>query len=139
MPSRADLAKIHIAKKELGLPDNVYRDILKTHFNRNSAAKLSPVQAGRLINHFKKLGWKPKQAKLPGMNVPNDGQSKKIQALWINMYKEGFIKNGSEQTMMAFVKRITKRDQLKWCSTKDKSKIIEALKAIGKREGVNLA
>ena len=43
-PSKADLAKIHIAKKELGLSDDVYRDILRSRFGKtkDSAAKLTP-------------------------------------------------------------------------------------------------
>lgn len=53
MPSSADLAKIHIAKKELGLTDEAYRDILRTHFRVESAKELAPKQVIVLLNKFR--------------------------------------------------------------------------------------
>lgn len=41
MPTHRDLAKIHIAKKELGLDDASYRGILQERYNHDSAADLS--------------------------------------------------------------------------------------------------
>lgn len=139
MPSRKDLAKIHIAKKELGLTDDEYRDILRAHFRKDSAAKLTPVQAGRLLNHFKKLGWKPRQRTLPGMTLAADPMSKKIRALWLTLADSGVIHNRSEKAMLAFVKRQTGRNRLEWCTVQDKDKVIEALKDWAKREGVKVA
>jgi hypothetical protein len=62
MIDRADLAKIHIAKKELGLTDEAYRDILRTHFQVESAKELAPKQAIVLLNKFRAKGWRPKQS-----------------------------------------------------------------------------
>lgn len=147
MPSKADLAKIHIAKKELGLTDEVYRDILKARFgkSKDSAAKLTPGQAFSLLNHFQKLGWKPKGAsRLPGMEIPADGQSKKIQALWITLHQAGVVKDGSDKALLKFVKRMTStktfagKDHLRFCDGQDKYKIIEALKDWAKREDVDV-
>lgn len=129
MPSKADLAKIHIAKKELGLTDEVYRDILKARFRKDSAAKLTPGQAFSLINHFQKLGWKPsRQQILPGISIPQDGQSKKILALWISLSEKKIVRDNSDRALMAFVKRQTGKDHLKWCSPEEKNRIIESLK-----------
>ncbi len=147
-PSRADLAKIHIAKKELCLTDEVYRDILRARFGKgkDSAAKLTPGQAWSLLGHFQKLGWKPKGAqKLPGMEIPADGQSKKIQALWINLHQAGVVKDGSDKALLGFVKRMTKhgtfpgKDHLRFCDSQDKHIVIEALKDWAKREHVPLS
>ena len=60
MPTRIDLAKIHIAKKELGLTDEAYRDILRLHFGVESAKNLNPRQVVVLLNKFRAKGWKPK-------------------------------------------------------------------------------
>lgn len=139
MPSRIDLAKIHIAKKELGLTDEEYRDILYCQYRKKSSKDLTPGQAWKLLAYFKNMGWKPKQqSALPGMSVPNDGQSKKIQALWITLNQAGIVKNGSNKAMMAFVKRITKKDQLKWCDSQEKNRVIEALKEWAARKEVTL-
>lgn len=138
-PSRADLAKIHIAKKELGLTDQVYRDILMEQFRRDTAARLTPGQAFKLLQHFQRLGWKPKsQQRLPGMAAPPDGQSRKIQALWITLHQAGVIRDGRDQAMLAFVKRITGTDRLQWCDVGQKARVIEALKAMAAREHVDI-
>ena len=93
MPDRAKLAKIHIAKKELGLPDEVYRDILQLHFQVDSAAQLDDRQATVLLNKFKANGWQPKTA-APAKPRRRDGrfitvkpgpaaaQQRKVLALW---------------------------------------------------------
>lgn len=143
--STAMIRKIKVAQRQLGLNDDDYRSILKAHFNRDSCTKLSPRQAETLIRHFQKLGWQPtRQQNLPGLSVPGDGQSKKIQALWITLNRAGKIKNGSDQALMAFVKRMTKtathpgKDHLQFCDVQDKWKIIEALKDWAKREKVDV-
>ena len=59
--NRADLAKIHIAKKELGLTDEAYRDMLHLHFGVSSAKDLLPKQVVVLLNNFRARGWKPKK------------------------------------------------------------------------------
>ena len=136
MPSRADLAKIHIAKKELGLPDEVYRDIMRERFGQESAAKLTPGQAFQLVQHFSSMGWKPKyaQQKLPGVySRPTDGQDGKIIALWIELAKAGIIRNKSDLALQAFVRRMTGKHNLRWCTTAEKNTIIEALKDWARR------
>ncbi len=60
-PKKAVLAKIHIAKKELGLTDEVYRNILSMKFHVKSASRLDDRQATVLLNTFKAKGWKPKR------------------------------------------------------------------------------
>jgi phage gp16-like protein len=138
--SRADLAKIHIAKKDLCLTDEVYRDILKSRFKKDSAAKLTSGQAFSLINYFQKLGWKPtRQQQLPGLSVPSDKQSRKILALWISLADAGVVKDRSDRAMMSFVKRQTGRDHLRWCDKADKNKVIEALKDWAGRAHVTLS
>ncbi len=61
MVSRADLAKIHIAKKELGMSDAEYRDVLHWRFQVGSAKELAPRQVTVLLNHFRAKGWRPKR------------------------------------------------------------------------------
>ena len=141
MPTKADLAKIHIAKKELGLTEEAYRDLLRGQFKVDSAALLTPGKVARLLQHFQRLGWKPKtQGQVSrgqsNMAVPADGQSKKVQALWITLHQAGVVRDGSDQAMLNFVKRLTGRDRLQWCSTEQKSDVIQALKAMAARAGL---
>lgn len=63
-PSRADYAKIHIARKELGLTDENYRDMLRVHFGVESSKNLAPRQVSVLLNKFRAKGWQPRQARV---------------------------------------------------------------------------
>ena len=139
MPNQKNLAKIHIAKKDLGLSDDAYRDVLRNVCGKDSAAKLTDNQATRVLRYFESRGWKPKaQRSLPGLTLPRDGQSRKIQALWITMHKAGKVRNSSDKALLAMVKRVTGVDRLEWCTDIQKSAVIESLKQWAKREGVNL-
>ncbi|WP_028319660.1 regulatory protein GemA [Desulfobulbus elongatus] len=128
-PSKAELAKIHIAKKQLGLNDEEYRDILKMRTGKDSAAKLTSRQAFALIRHFERLGFKPsRQPTLPGMSRDDSKQGKKILALWIELSRSGMVPDGSDRALNGFVKRQTGKDHLTWCSAEDKANLIEAMK-----------
>ena len=58
-PSKAQLAKIHIAKKAVCPTDENYRDLLAVNFGASSAKELSEEQAFRLLEIFRQKGWKP--------------------------------------------------------------------------------
>lgn len=61
---RGLLAKIHIAKKDLGLDEAAYRAVLAAHGVESSGA-MDMKGLEKLLAHFEKLGWQPtlKQAK----------------------------------------------------------------------------
>mgnify|MGYP001378634586 CR=1 FL=1 len=60
MHKNAVLAKIHIAKRALGLTDEAYRDILHLHFQVASSKQLTARQVTVLLNQLKAKGWQPK-------------------------------------------------------------------------------
>lgn len=66
---RSLLAKVHIAKKDLGLDDSAYRAVLARH-GVESSKDLDTKGMEKLLTHFEKLGWvsTPKQAK-PRINA----------------------------------------------------------------------
>lgn len=137
------LAKIHIAKKELGFDDDTYRTILQTRYKKDSAAKLTRFEAEDLINHFKKQGFKVKRSKgetIPTKTSPTyeKPMARKVVAIWINMALAGKVHNGSDAALQSYVKRMTGVDNLAWCDDRQLWKLIEALKKWAKREGVQL-
>jgi len=92
-PSNSALARIHIAKKELALTEESYRDILRLNFQVESAKDLTEQQAMALIGLFKAKGWTPKPAgKSQKMKTgeqfieikpgPAARQQRKVLALW---------------------------------------------------------
>ena len=75
MPTRNHLAKIHIAKKQLGLSELNYRDLLRGVTGKESARDINNYQAAMVLAELKKLGWKEKKRK----PQPGDGQLKKLK------------------------------------------------------------
>lgn len=59
MPNRNELAKIHIAKKELGLDEETYRGVLWDRYHKDSAAELTASQVADLLDLFRQKGWRP--------------------------------------------------------------------------------
>lgn len=90
MPSNSALARIHIAKKELALTEDAYRDLLREGFGVDSAKQLTERQALALIDRMKAKGWQPKPAVKPRVNPdfitvqpgPHARQQRKVLALW---------------------------------------------------------
>lgn len=56
---RALLAKVHIARKQLGLTEDEYRSILDARFSAESSGELDVRALQDLVAYFKSLGWKP--------------------------------------------------------------------------------
>lgn len=51
------LAKVHVAKKQLGLSNDDYRAVLLEQFGQDSAGRLTDAQLRKLVAHFRGLGW----------------------------------------------------------------------------------
>jgi hypothetical protein len=81
MPSRSQLARVHIAKRDLKLSDTMYRDFLNLCFGKRSAKNLSPHEVDELILHFKGLGWGNGSPSRPLLASP--AQLCKIEAMWM--------------------------------------------------------
>jgi len=157
---RGLLAKIHIAKKELGFDDETYRDILQTRYKKDSAAKLSRFEAEDLITHFKGQGWKVKRITNDELRITKESPStrnsqfvirnsktsptyekpmaRKVVAIWINLALAGVVRYSSDAALQSYVKRMTGVDNLAWCNGRQLFSLIEALKKWAKRKGVEL-
>jgi len=89
-PSKSALARIHIARKELVITEDAYRDMLRLNFRVESAKELTERQALELIGMFQAKGWEPKVSAKPRKNPnyisikpgPAAKQQKKVLALW---------------------------------------------------------
>ena len=79
MSRRSDLAKIHIAKKAFGMPDETYRGLLRRLTGKTSAAELTAAERRRVIRRFQELGWRPVRRTTEPSGAP--AQRRKIAAL----------------------------------------------------------
>lgn len=99
----AMLAKIHIARKQLGLTEEAYRDVLRRVTGKESAAGLGPSQLEAVLQDFCRLGWKGKAKRRP---LSARAQVRMIHGIWAEM--QPLLSDGSEAALRAFVRRQTK-------------------------------
>jgi phage gp16-like protein len=118
MPSRNDLARIHIAKKELKLDEATYRGVLWDLYGRESAADLTERQAADLIEHFRQKGWRPSSFRQRGL----------IHVLWRQLANVGEIKSPDEKSLASFVERAAGKDDPRKLTVVEASRVIEMLK-----------
>jgi len=119
MPSRRELAKIHIAKRELGLDEATYRGILWERYRRDSSAELTDRQAADLVELFRQKGWRPASFAQRGL----------IYALWRQLEARGMICHPGEKALASFVEHATGKDNLRRLSVHEASRVIEMLKS----------
>ena len=131
---RAMLAKVHVAKKELGLDETLYGDVLFRETGHSSSANCSDAELTRLLDAFKRMGFqaKPKQ---PRSRIADHKTARKARALWISLGYLGAIDNVSEKALEAFAKRQLGCERMQWADQNMMFRLIEALKAMALREG----
>jgi len=135
------LAKVHIAKKELGLDDETYRDILVRVTGKSSSAGLSDRQLDAVLAEFKRLGWKPKKSAAPHRPASAKPHVRKVFAIWEDICRQGIPVIANRAGLSAFVQRMTKTEQRpaglsdpEWLSPAEANRVIEGLKAWRARE-----
>lgn len=140
---RGMLAKIHIARQQLGLVEDDYRQALFDLTGRTSAAECSDAQLERMIGWLKSKGFKPiptkatgsagseRAGKTPAMHP----MARKARALWISLYHLNVVRNPAEEALEAFAARQLGCERLVWARQSDAFKLVEALKSMAERNG----
>lgn len=106
MNARATMiAKVHLAKKQLALAEESYRDILRRMTGKESAAALSERDLDRVLAEFKRLGWKPKPNRT---GTSKHAQIRMIHAVFADICKLGLDAEDEAAALRAFVRRQTK-------------------------------
>lgn len=124
---KRDLAKIHLAKKQLGLDDDTYRAMLWAVGRVRSSGDLDFAGRKSVLEHLQKRGFRPFRPQA------RDGQSRKIRAVWLELKSIGALRDASEGALASYVERETGVKALQWLSTEQASVVIERLKAWKRR------
>lgn len=132
---RSLIAKVHVAKKELGLADDDYQAILIRITGHSSSAMLSEDKLVAVLVEFEAKGWKAKPRKKGTARAADTRLALKSRALWISLYQLGAIRNGSEEALEAFACRQLKCVKMQWADQSLGYRLVEALKSIGQRNG----
>jgi phage gp16-like protein len=138
-PRTNDLAAIHIAKKELRLDDDTYRDLVRrfTGGRADSAARMSAAERRSLLAQFGKLGFvnqaKPQRAWKPARKP----QARLVWALWKELGDLGALDNPAREACRAFCAKtagIEAATDPDFLDAAQLNKVIEGLKAWLARE-----
>jgi phage gp16-like protein len=134
---RAMLAKIHVAKKQLALAEDDYRQIMMQETGRSSAGDCTEAELERVIGRFQVLGFRPVPKAGPGeaQRPAQHPMARKARALWISLYHLCAVRSPDEKALEAFAKRQLKCERLVWAKQSDAFRLIEALKAMAVRHG----
>lgn len=143
------LAKVHIAKKELGLSDDNYRAIMRRVTGKASSGVCSDIELHQLLSEFKRLGWKPKTSSAARASSPKSGNRfsgeedaqnifkksgkphvRKVFALWSDLARSGALTDGSRTALQAFVQRQTGIASPEWLTAPQANQVTEGLKAM---------
>jgi len=146
MLDRKKLAVIHIAKKELGLDEDNYREALMTWGGSVTARDLSTVGFQRVMTHFEDCGFKSgpgfarkglRRAGRPEDSRPGratDAQIRKVYKLWWLLSGVWYARGQERKALREFLKKRFRVDHENFLSFKKAHAVIEAVKKIGRRE-----
>ena len=130
------LAKVHIARKDLGLDEDTYRDMLRDVLGVSSAGDATDRQLGTLLGHLRGLGWQDKPPRRPfptPKEVTSPRHSPGCAALMDKIGAQLADAKRPWSYATALSRRICKVDALEWCKAKDLKKIVAALDYDAKR------
>jgi phage gp16-like protein len=125
---RRDLAAIHVAKKQLGMDDGTYRDMLWSVARVRSSSDLDFAGRKSVLDHLRKCGFKSERP------AARDPQSRKIRSMWLQLKDLGALRDPSEKALNRYVENQTGVKALQWLSSEQASKVIESLKSWHRRE-----
>jgi hypothetical protein len=144
MPTHAELAKIHIAKRDLKLSDPLYRGFINVLFGETSAKDLTHEQIEELLDHFKSLGWQSSYTPGQTKNTEDPQSPTKITSgrspatmaqigLIVYLWKHGpGIRHKSMQALDHFLHHHFHISELKQVKANQVPGILGAIKNMGK-------
>ena len=127
----AMMAKIHIAKKQLGLDDDTYRDVLERVTGRRSCKKMLIGELEAVIKDMESRGFTakatPKHGKKPNVVAKREPMMGKIEAMLADMGLHWNYAHGMADSMF-------KIKRLEWLSDAQLYKLTQALSVYQRRQ-----
>lgn len=131
----ASLAKIHIAKAQLGLDEETYRGMLWTMARVHSSKDLTTDGRQRVLEHLRARGFKDARPRkrFPGRphNTDSNAQLKKVEALLASAGRVWAYADGMAARMFQV-------DRVAFCDPQQLQKLIAALVIDAKRRSEKL-
>lgn len=115
---QAELAKIHIAKKQLGLDDDTYRSMLWTLARVKTASELDEHGRRQVLDHLKSRGFRDRTRPQPTHD--RAALISKIRAQLFDIERP-------ESYADAMSRRMFHVDRFEWCNPGQLHKLVAAL------------
>lgn len=128
---RAMMGKIAVARKQLAMAEDDYRQGLFDQTGKLSLKDCSEGDMARVLDWLKSKGFRP----LAPKGTAQHPMARKARALWISLYHLGAVHNRDEAALEAFARRQIGCERLVWARQSDAYKLIEALKSMADRHG----
>ena len=132
--SAAQIRRIHTLARNAQLKEDARRLLMERVAGRRSTKELTIVEAIKVIDALQALPGAnkspaPARRKAKGALDLEGPYVAKIRALWIAGYHLGVVRERTDEAMVAFVKRQTKIENMRWLrDPADARKAIEGLK-----------
>jgi len=125
---RGLLAKIHVAKVQMGLSDDYYEAML-TAFKVSSAADMTIWQLENFVKLLRSHGWRAAKSR---KEKPEDAQ---LIALRDRVREEAANLENGDARLPGLAKKICGVDHLEWCRSVDKlERLLAVLRKLQKTE-----
>ena len=135
------LAKVHIAKKQLGLDEDAYEGVLLRVAGTTSAGNCTVPQLRLVVADFERRGFSA-SAKRPGAPRRADHPlARKARVMWISLAHLCAVREAPAQAIRGdkaletFACRQLRCTKFQWADQTQGDKLVEALKAIADRHG----
>jgi phage gp16-like protein len=133
------IALIHVGKKELGLDDPSYRQLLLSYGGKDSSRLLNHTQLQSVLKRMRDLGFATHEPEKKPIQryAPTGSQSSAehlLYNLWEKLHVSGKVTQNTEAALCAWLKRQTGIERVEWLSSQKLSKCIEAAKQWLNRE-----
>lgn len=144
----SDLAKIHIAKKDLRLSDDDYQALLIAVCQVKSASQLDVAGRAKLLAHFHKLGWKPGKSAAaagrpsaaakarPSRPTPSADAAPLVRRIRAQLISLGRLPDSYADGIARQMLGDKAPEYFEWCLPDDLYKISQALGIEQQRKGV---
>ncbi|EJG4850025.1 DUF1018 domain-containing protein [Salmonella enterica] len=100
------ISTIHVAKRELRLDEDTYRDALRTATGKTSCRDMTLPELSKALAAFKKRGFKVR-SKLHNRALKPATVTAKIRAIWRLMHAQGFLASDGEAALNRWVRKQT--------------------------------
>lgn len=127
------IAAIHTLRRNAGLDEDTYRDLLESETGKRSAKDLTVRESGRVIERLKGTTNGIAAGAVAGLDT-NIGR--KLRALWIAGYDLGIVRDRTDRAMLSYLERQTGVSHVNFLREPNAgARAIEGLKAWLGRDG----